>query len=163
MHASSLYRRRRYPGRALTAMLLLGALRLALSDAQAHGVQAERIAGGHGLRTTFDDGAPMAFAEVKIFAPAAPDETWQEGMTDLNGRFVFFPSQTGVWRMVVDDGMGHAVTREIEIDDAGQAHVDEDHHDHHHTPSAIIAGLGLIFGVFGLWALFRRRTHGPSA
>ncbi len=164
MHESILYRQRMSAGRTLTAMILLLAGRVATPDAQAHGVHAERIEGGQGLRVVFEDGAPMAGAKVKVFAPDAPEKPWQEGMTDQDGRFLFFPSKTGVWRMVVDDGMGHAVAREVDIDEHGHAHMDDDHHHHHHHgPSAIIAGLGFIFGIFGLWALFRRRPARPQA
>ena len=159
MHESIMYRKRISFGRALAALFLLLAWRAAITDARAHAVHAEHIDGGQGLRVVFEDGVPMAQAEVKVFAPDAPDVPWQEGMTDREGRFVFYPSLKGAWRIVVDDGMGHAVSREIDVDEHGHAHMDADHHHHHHHgASTIVAGLGFLFGIFGIWSLFRRRS-----
>ncbi len=132
---------------------------LTATAALAHGVHADLLEGGTGVRARFDTGEPMAFADVKVFAPDAPNEAWLESTTDPEGRFVFVPPRPGVWRIAVDDGMGHALFRDIAVGADGHAHMDDDHHHHHHLHglSAAIGGVGFILGLFGMWALFRQR------
>jgi hypothetical protein len=121
----------------------------------AHGLGAERIEGGTGIAATYSDGSPMAFVDVTVYAPDAEEEIFQEGTTDRDGRFVFFPAMTGKWMIEVDDGMGHALRKEVEVLNEPAALP---------SPSAktnpltgVITGLSIIFGLFGCWALWRSR------
>lgn len=131
------------------------ALSLGASNAVAHGVHAHAIEGGHGVKAVFSDGTPMAFAPVTVYAPDRADELWQKGATDRQGQFLFLPDRPGVWRIHINDGLGHAVDREISVDDDGIAHV-----EHAHAHGGIwpaLAGVGLLFGLFGVWSLARAR------
>jgi hypothetical protein len=43
------------------------------------------------------DGKPMAGAEVRVFAPGAPNTTVMTGRTDAAGKFVFDADRDGMW------------------------------------------------------------------
>ena len=129
---------------------------LSVATASAHGVIAEPVHGGIGLQVRYDTGEPMAFAGVKVFAPQTPEQPWLDGETDPEGRFVFIPAHAGTWRIVVDDGMGHAVTRDLSVDAEPIAFAEARLRAQGRLWPAI-AGIGFIFGGFGLWTMFRRR------
>ena len=134
---------------------------LAAPGAMAHGVHAHAIEGGYGLRAVFSNGEPMAFAEVTVYAPETGDEIWQRGTTDRQGNFLFMPDRPGTWRMIINDGLGHAVQSEITVDEDGVAHVEHVHGSHAGIWQAL-AGLGLLFGLFGIWSLARSRRPETS-
>ena len=48
---------------------------------------------------TYDNGEPMAGAQVTIYAPDAPSTPWLTGVCDDEGRFTFVPdtSKPGIW------------------------------------------------------------------
>ena len=128
---------------------------MAAMPARAHSLQHTPVQGGVGARATYDDGAPAAFSAVQVFAPGET-QVFAEGMTDRDGAFTFRATTTGVWRLTVDDGMGHALTAELPVTETGLSAP---------APSPacprsyrVLAGLGLIFGCFGAWALARART-----
>lgn len=57
----------------------------------------------------------MSFAKVKIWSPENDRVEFQNGRTDKNGRFSFFPDVDGVWHITVNDGMGHVATLKPEL------------------------------------------------
>lgn len=123
--------------------------------ARAHSLHQAPVLGGIGVRATYDDGSPAAFSAVQVFAPGET-QVFAEGMTDRDGAFTFRATTTGVWRLTVDDGMGHALMAELPATGTGLS-----------APAAspacprgyrVLAGLGVIFGCFGAWALARART-----
>jgi hypothetical protein len=128
--------------------------------ADAHALSYSPVSGGAGIRATYDDGTPAAFCAVQVFAPGET-QLFAEGMTDREGRFMFAAVTDGAWRVLVDDGMGHALDETIEIQNGLPLSI-----GHAAQPSraaGVITGISLIFGIFGLWALFRvrmRRTVG---
>ena len=90
----------------------------------------------------------VPFAKVQIFAPGATRE-FQTGRTDQRGRFSFVPEGAGNWRAVVDDELGHR--REVEIGvTAGFAGV-VDGGSGGSRWDRLLAGLGLLAGVAGVW------------
>ncbi len=134
------------------AMLLALAVR-----AQAHGIEAAVVAGGVGVEARYADGSAAAFAEVKLYAPG-DERVFQEGLSDREGRFFFKPTTSGIWRVSIDDGMGHALTHDIEVRDPGFVAT---------APAAprsrgaeLLAGLGFIWGLFGTLAWYRARKRG---
>ncbi|MCJ8499321.1 DUF4198 domain-containing protein [Desulfatitalea alkaliphila] len=109
------------------------------------------------ILATYDDGDPMAYSDVKIFAPGESRIEHQNGRTDKNGHFAFIPDTPGQWRIVVDGGMGHVINTTFEVDEtltvAGDTAVSTPHSRLH----GIMAGLGLIFGLTGIGFYFRGR------
>ncbi len=114
------------------------------------------------MRAAYSDGEPMSYAKVAIYAPNDPERAFQRGRTDRSGRFAFSPDAKGSWRVVINDGMGHQIDRKLEVRDL-KAGVEVN------TPQAegmskawkVVVGLSLIFGVFGLAALFRTYFRRP--
>ncbi len=63
----------------------------------------------------YSDNEPMSYAEVFVFGPHDQQVEYQNGRTDQKGRFSFYPSVPGTWRIEAGDGMGHKETGIIEI------------------------------------------------
>ena len=87
-----------------------------LPEAFAHGVSVVEVHEGIGLELHYDDGSALSFSETKVFAPDSGETPFQEGLTDRNGRFVFFPDSEGEWRIVANDGLGHGMVYTMTID-----------------------------------------------
>src|SRR6056297_1589987 len=86
--------------------------------AAAHGTGYRVIEGAPVIAAEFfySDKEPMRYAEVLVFSPENSEVEYQNGRTDQNGRFAFYPEMPGKWRITVNDGMGHAVRAEISVD-----------------------------------------------
>lgn len=140
-------------GRFIIAGLILPFLVL---SAFGHAMHLQPLEGGHGIRAVFDDGLPAAFAEVRVWAPGLEDEPYQEGWTDADGCFVFYPQTAGVWRIEIDDGMGHAARHRVDVSPAGIRHIDSVSRSMPRL-QGLITGVSIIFGLFGLFALLRNR------
>jgi nickel transport protein len=63
----------------------------------------------------YSDNEPMSYAEVLVFGPHDLKVEYQNGRTDQKGRFSFYPSVPGTWRIEAGDGMGHKEVGIIEI------------------------------------------------
>ncbi len=125
-----------------------------LAACHGHGITATRVDGGVGVVASYDDdGTPVSLSEVRLFAPDATDKPVLLAATDRNGCFMFRPDTSGVWRVTVDDGMGHVVTEELRFD----GHVVAPERNTGRMPKryGVLAGLALIFGIFG-WSAFLR-------
>jgi nickel transport protein len=146
---------------------LLGCLATVLLTAAAgwcHGVRGDVDQGnGYLITAEYDDGEPMNYAAVEI---KAPDSTivFQTGRTDRNGRFMIYPDQTGQWQAVVQDGMGHRLTLDLEV--GGSTAAPESAHVRSSLTSGgmtraakVIAGLSIIFGLSGLLYGWKMRCN----
>lgn len=68
------------------------------------------------VKTTYHGGSALANAGVTVGFVFNGEKTgFQEGNTDKNGTFCFFPDKTGTWVVTVDDGMGHKKKTEITL------------------------------------------------
>jgi len=103
----------------------------------------------------YDDGSPMAFCETAVYAPGKGEDAFQTGTTDRTGGFAFLPDTNGTWSVTVDDGMGHMVTAHIDVTPEGLAN--ENAARPADRLSGVIVGTSVVFGIFGLWALFANR------
>ena len=72
------------------------------------------------VRCEYSSGEP-ADAEVLVYSPSEPARIYQRLRTDVRGRASFVPDAAGLWRVVVDDGLGHRTELEVSVDDAGGA------------------------------------------
>jgi nickel transport protein len=87
---------------ALVGLLLL----LSLAQAAAHTVSGRVLQGKASIvEFRFSDGSPMAFADVKVFAPSK--ELWLAGRADGAGRFAFVPDSAGEWRLEAREAENH--------------------------------------------------------
>lgn len=120
----------------------------------AHSMETEIVTGGIGLLARYADGTPAAFAEARVFAPG-DQRPFQEGLTDREGRFIFFPITSGLWRIVIADGMGHLIEQSLPANGAPT--------ELPKAPSqppriwALVIGISLIWGLFGTWSWLRAR------
>jgi nickel transport protein len=55
------------------------------------------------LEASYDDGTPMANAQVIVYAPDDPTTPWLQGTTDAEGKFIFVPDSSlpGNWDVTV--------------------------------------------------------------
>jgi len=124
---------------------------ISLSIIYPHGVDSQLINGGIGLIVSYDDGTPISYADTKIFSPKGEKIPFQEGVTDKNGRFLFVPDETGIWKISINDGMGHGLIKEIEVKNLNNLKV-----KNKASLSKwykILIGISIIFGLTG-FALF---------
>lgn len=110
----------------------------------------------------YDDSSAVSYAEVEVYGPE-DKIPFQTGRTDRNGRFSFSPDQPGEWRVFIDDGMGHRIVLKTMVDP--DLLIQEKTLTKEANPSgsfskgsfsktqALISGLCIIFGLFGLIAL----------
>ena len=133
---------------ALPAALLAGTL-------HAHGLSHSAQPGSAVVvELRYADGSPFSYEAVEVYRPAET-VAFLAGRTDANGRLAFVPDRSGDWRVRAfsEDGHGGDFTVAAASDGGSLA------------PSAglgtvggLAVGLSVIFGVFGIWALFVRRT-----
>jgi nickel transport protein len=101
---------------------------------------------------SYGDGAAFSFEAFELFRPGE-DTPFSVGRTDALGRVVFVPDVYGDWRLRAFSEDGHGVDVTVAATVAGVVVS---------TPPSgrsrqIVTGLSVLFGVFGLIALFYRR------
>lgn len=145
------------------------------------------VASGHGTRGavvekktmcvffSYDDDESMSYAKVKIEAPGM-ELPFQTGATDCNGMICFAPDRDGAWRVSAGDDMGHLQQMVIPVA-LDTAKSPEQPNQPAQAPATapqagsprdragrVVAGVGVIFGLTGLIALWqsRRGRKGPG-
>ncbi len=130
-----------------------------------HGVDIVPINGGTGIEAKYDTGDPISHAEVTVYSPENHKEPFQSGVTDKNGRFLFFPDSEGEWRVVVNDWTGHGGTTKIKVGSdleipAGNTEKPLG------RGMKIFSGISVIFGITGILFYLmavRERKKGSDA
>lgn len=96
--------------------------------ALAHGANIQsRTTSAIEIKASYDNGQPMAEAQVQVYSPGEPQTPVFTGTTDEEGQFVFVPDQLGDWEVSVRQaGHGHITvipvgTARTETDDAEAA------------------------------------------
>jgi len=115
-----------------------------------HNVIFSIIEGGIGLEIYYDDivKTPMFYSKFKVFSPEDRDEIFQEGFTDINGKFVFFPDKPGEWKIEVNDGMGHGIVTNINV--TKELNYEKEESRNFSIWQKIIIGLSIILGISGI-------------
>lgn len=102
----------------------------------------------------FGDGTCLSYENYEVYRPGE-DIPFQVGRTDGSGRVVFVPDRAGTWRVRAFSADGHGIDMTVEIDEGGvPARADG------RVPSrraGLVAGVGIVFGVFGVISLLSRR------
>lgn len=151
---------RRYRGFNFLLLLLVSAL-LFTGNALAHGVN-HRVERGEAVMvhfTSHHDG-PMAGAGFRVFSPDGRT-IFVRGNTDALGRAVFVPDQPGDWRVLMATEDGHGAEVVVPVD-AGRSVAGAIPDRDSILPTAgriqaTAAGIGYLFGIAGLLALWRLR------
>lgn len=160
-YGKSWNKRRSSPGLVGFLFLLAGVL-LPMGYASAHGLD-HRIERGEAVLVHFSshhDG-PMAGAGFRVFSPGG-QKIFSSGYTDALGRAVFVPNQPGKWRVMMATEDGHGAEVEVPVEE-GSAVATSRPENQGSTLSAAgripatAAGIGYLFGLAGLLALWRNR------
>ena len=132
-----------------------------------HGVKG-RITQTKGYLVTaeYDDGEPMSYSELEIKSSYS-DLPFQTGRTDRNGCIMFKPDRPGKWQVVVNDGMGHrmALDLEVEQEENDSQNVEVLPQSASGTSNRMltaITGLSVIFGLSGIVFGFKARRLARS-
>ncbi len=119
-----------------------------------HGTEGiTQVAKGILASAGYDDGEPMSYAAVEIIGPDS-STPFQKGRTDRNGMFMFLPDQSGNWKIVVKDQIGHRLVLEMEVTktnrDTFQTESRREDGPAVSRLGGILAGISIIFGLCGL-------------
>ena len=146
------------PALILAAGLLMGTT----STALAHGVRHLTLQEPdvQAFVVQYSTGDPVAYGEVKIYAPGQDDLEYQNGRTDAVGGFAFLPDRAGEWRIVVDAGMGHRHEFTLQVADGqGSAVPAAEPALPYGNVIRVALGLSLFANLFLAGAWFRSRPQ----
>lgn len=144
------------PSLALGRYLLLAASALLTTAAAAHEVAvSSQTQPAAVVELRYADGQPLAFEAYEIFRPGDSSPS-QLGHTDGNGRIVFLAGEQATWRIKVFTADGHGIDQQLHVPtSAAQPAGDV-------SPARgllLAAGIGIVFGLFGVVQLFLRRKQ----
>jgi nickel transport protein len=109
------------------------------------------------LRFSFPGGEQPWYEPYEVFAPGM-DTPFQSGRVNALGEVSFRPDRPGSWRVRVFTEDGHGAMIELDIDAAGMIAGSSGPTGHAHGYWwRVLAALGYLLGVFGLFALWRVR------
>ena len=115
------------------------------------------------IQAKYDDGTPMANAQVVIYAPSDRATPWLKGTTDDSGNFTFVPDtdteNVGDWDVKVRQA-GHGDITSIPItgdssENAAEAQLSSDGSGYTSAQKAVMAAAG-IWGFIGTALFFSR-------
>jgi nickel transport protein len=111
------------------------------------------------LRLTYADGEPFAFEAYELYLPGR-EIPEQVGRTNAHGQIVFLPGQQLTWRVKAFSADGHGIDQRMEFTPTSAAGTAAPVASAR-PPRAwlLAAGLGILFGLFGLVQLFLRRRQ----
>jgi len=120
---------------------------------------------GMAVRAYYAENDPAAYSEYELYGPG-DKEPHQTGRTDKNGYVAFVPDRPGIWKLQIwgESQHGyHGVTTEITVDK--DLRLVSFSKPLVAAYTKIITGVSLIFGLFGLYALWlshRRKSAQDS-
>jgi nickel transport protein len=146
------------------ASFLLCAL-LALTgagEARAHSINYQVEHKGMAIRAFYSGTDPAAYSQYELYGPG-DKEPYQTGRTDRNGYVGFVPDRPGAWRLQIwgESSHGfHGVTTEIRVDKA--LGLESFSKPLVATYTKFVTGISLVFGIFGVYALWLSRKQGKT-
>jgi nickel transport protein len=145
---------------AKRVLVVLGVAVLLTASSAAHGhaLLHEMVAGETVIvRLSFPGGDQPWFEPYEVFAPGS-DTPFQSGRVNSIGEVSFRPDRTGAWRLRVFTEDGHGSVIELNVDAEGTVAAARSRQVHSHGyGSRVLAGVGYLLGIFGVWALWRQR------
>lgn len=105
-----------------------------------------------------------SYAEYEVFAPGQMDNPFQIGRSDARGRVVFLPNEAGEWiiKVKADSQHGvHGAEVKVQVDD--KSVIKEFSKPLVATHTRLLIGVSLLFGMFGLFSMFRGRGKASKA
>ncbi|WP_200384386.1 hypothetical protein [Rhodocyclus tenuis] len=135
---------------------------LCAQQAAAHEVKLEtRQQPATVVSLSYADGEPFAFEAYELYLPGK-ETPEQVGRSNAAGQVIFLPGQHGEWRLKAFSADGHGVDQRLKLSlpsagDAGPVGAASAAE----PPRALLllAGGGVLFGLFGIAQLFIRRKN----
>lgn len=106
------------------------------------------------VRLTYADGSPFTFEAYEIYQPGK-DIPAQVGRTNAQGQIVFLPGAQTEWRVKAYTADGHGIDQQLKVEAGGGS--SSSGSGELPRPLVLLAGLGIVFGLFGVIQLFFRR------
>jgi nickel transport protein len=123
----------------------------------AHGIFYKVLDGALTINITAPNNLAISDAKVVIYAPEG-SLPYTKGITDVNGNFSFLPDTQGNWKVVLNipsDHGNHKKEFSIVVDE--KLKMKNYEKQPYERYFAILASLGLIFGIFGLYTMYLRK------
>ena len=139
---------------ALVSILLM--LVVPVTTAYAHGARIEyTVDMAIEIVASYDNGEPMAGAQVVVYAPDNPSSHWLTGVCDDEGRFSFVPDTSiqGTWDVQVRQA-GHGDMVHIPI---GEGKSPQDGASGNTVLQIVLTSACVIWGFIGTALFFMRR------
>lgn len=111
------------------------------------------------IKATYDDGTPMALAQVVIYAPNDPTTPWIKGQTDSEGNFIFVPNYeiSGNWDVKVRKS-GHGGIVAIPVSNSGNLRTQISTSNSEYTAlQKLVMTAASVWGFVGTALFFWRR------
>ena len=101
------------------------------------------------LECYYSDGSAINYAETRVLSPEQQEVEHQNGRTDSNGRFAFLPDSSGVWKIEVNDGIGHKIKAQVMVDLESKAQIKTDKSEFKKESKClkVCLGISLIFNL----------------
>lgn len=105
----------------------------------------------------FEKNAPASWAEYKIYAPNST-MPYQQGKSDSGGVIAFYPNKQGEWKITLNADAGHGSHhQEIFVNVKENEASKITNQPTFSKFQASLSGIGIIFGIFGIWFGFSER------
>jgi nickel transport protein len=118
---------------------------------------------GIAVRAFYSAKDPSSYSQYEIYGPGDKEDLpHQTGRTDKNGFLAFVPDRAGTWRIKLwgESAHGyHGFTAEVKVEK--ELNLESFSKPLVAVHTKLITGLSLIFGIFGVYALWRSRKK-PS-
>jgi len=113
------------------------------------------------VKATYAGSEPVPFAKIQIYSPADPSKEHQSANLDQRGFFAFVPAQSGSWKVVVDDELGHKSTLQVTVPEAFDSSSNANSGNQGLTGTArlerALLGISLLVGITGFWYGYKSR------
>jgi nickel transport protein len=131
------------------------------SPVLAHSIHYEVQPTGISVKIFYAANDPSSYSGYEIYGPGDA-EAYQLGRTDKAGIVSFLPDRAGLWKIKVlgESSHGfHGETIEVKVDQAFQPESFTKPLVAQYTK--VIVGVSIIFGLFGIYALWRSKRNPP--
>lgn len=113
------------------------------------------------LQLHYADGRPFAFEAYELYQPTDEQIPAQVGRTNADGQIIFLAGQQAQWRVRAFAADGHGIDQTIRVEANASIPVSAVPATAHTSGlgrlTLVLAGLGVLFGLFGSLQLFIRR------
>lgn len=111
------------------------------------------------ITLAYPDGMPFNYEPYTLYAPASDVVPFQKGITSQKGTVAFYPDTPGTWTLKAASADGHGAVITYDAAPVGEAPDDTGQIPYWQR---LLTGVALIFGLFGLFVLFKPKTGNRS-